>query len=158
MVSLRSRILFRAFGALLLPCALASCGGGGSSQPAAVTPAGNSTPPIGSATPQTADQIIISRYGSSPTQLSYANAVGAASTTLLQANVSDAPSAKQALLKFSASINCTQLSSSEVNPIQTDVMSLIFNTAERRAKLQDTYIKAGAFEIDPETLKGSASC
>lgn len=157
-MSLR-RLLFRVFGALVLPLAFASCGGGGGSPPDLVAPATSSTPTIiDSATSQTASQVIISRFGSSPSQLSYANAVEAASTTLLQASATDATSAKRALLQFSSSINCTQLLASQADPVRTDVMSLIFDTPERRAKLQDMYLKAGAFEIDPGMVQGATSC
>ena len=159
MVTLRSRILSHAVAALLLPFALSSCGGGGGGSPAASTPTASSgVVPVGSSAPQTVDQIIASSYGSLPAQLSYATTVAAASTTLLQASVLDAVSAKQALIRFSAATNCTKLSLSESSPIQTDVMSLIFDTTERRDRLQDIYSKAGPFEIDPGTLQGGTSC
>lgn len=141
--------------ALAAPVIFSGCGGGSgatSARPSGATPA--ATTGAGS------DELITSRFGESPGQLAFARAVAVSAGKLLVASASTTMDAKQALVSYSVSVSCVSksLTASETAGIQTDVISLVFNDSQKRAKLQHIYTKAGVFEIDAQEFTGTDTC
>lgn len=135
------------FGLALASClALLSCGDGGGGGGRAGSAGGDLLEIEASrrARPITADK------------LAFAHVATVSANTLLQAPTSTKAEAKQALASYSAALSCPsrKISASESAAVQTEVFGLVFDSAAKRAKLQEVYSKAGAFEIDATVFEG----